>query len=581
MKNHLSSTAAIAAIGVFGEFGARATFTAVALAALAACSDSPDPAATTAPPPAAAALGLSGTAATGGAVAARGVEAKCRSGTGTATTAVDGSYSMSITSGTLPCAMRVTLADGSALHSLATGSGTTARANLTPVSQLAVARLSGGDPAALYAGFDATAAAALDNSAVQAAAAAVVQVLRDAGVDFSTAGDLFTAPLVAANGSTAGNAFDQALDLLRTRLAASGTTLAALAGTLARSSPAAPATALSGTPSLPAVQQLQPAAAHCAALRSGRYRYVVAMPTLNGQFETGVSTLNASTLTFSNGSDSTVITPVAGVPCRFSVADGSQIVVSQAGVLVISQPESGAMRMALAFPEQAITLAELTGEWNILGSTANGGSYTLSSATLTVSAAGAITSGQYCDNLRACLPVPSGNAFRANASGGFELYNSIDSGIDRAFAYRSGGGELMALFVAPDGTLSLLSRKRVNTLPALPAAANNTWGLTANNLGVTSGITDSSNTVISVNPINNTFVRNNIINSSTGLTRPETLTVNSPRDGYNTRHGETVTASDGSTSTVSEFVALGLRGAGLAAVAFPASNQFTVSVVKP
>ena len=298
------------------------------------------------------------------------MEAKCRSGTGTATTATDGGYSMSITSGTLPCAMRVTLADGSALHSLATGTGSTARANLTPASQLVLARLSGGDPAALYAGFDATAAAALDTSAVQTAATAVVQVLRDAGVDFSTVGDLFTAPLVAANGSTAGNAFDQALDLLRTRLAASNTTLAALAAladTVARSSPAAPATALSGTPSLPAAQQLQPAAASCAALRSGRYRFVVAMPSLNGQFETGVATLNASTLTFSNGNDSTVITPVAGTPCRFSVADGSRIVVSQAGVLVVSQSENGGLRMGLVFPEQAIILAEMAGEWNAPG----------------------------------------------------------------------------------------------------------------------------------------------------------------------------------------------------------------------
>ena len=572
MKTHHSSPAAIAA------------FTTVALAALAACSDPPDPAATTPTPPAAAALSISGTAATGAALAARSVDAKCRSGTATATTAADGNYSMSITSGTLPCAMRVTLADGSALHSLATGTGSTARANLTPASQLVLARLSGGDPAALYAGFGATAAAALDNIAVQAAATAVVQVLRDAGVDFSTVGDLFTAPLVAANGSTVGNAFDQALDLLRTRLAASNTTLAALAATVARSSPAAPATALSGTPSLPAAQQLQPAAATCAALRSGRYRGVVAMPSLNGQFETGVSTLNAGTLTFSGGNGSTVITPVAGVPCRFSVAnDGSQIVVSQAGVLVISQPENGALRTAVAFPEQAITLAELAGEWNNLGVESNAGATTLVSATVTVSATGAITSGQYCDNLRTCLPAPIGHgqAFRVHANGGFELYNTSNSGIDRVFAYRSGGGELMTVSLALDGSYSFSTRKRVSTLPALPAAANNTWGVTANNLGINNGFSDSSNTVIAVDTARNGFVRTNIINFSTGVTRPETFTINNPRDGFNTRRAETVTASDGSTSTVSEFVALGLRGAGLTAVALPVGNQFNVSVVKP
>ena len=272
--------------------------------------------------PAAAALSISGTAVTGGAVAACSVDAKCRSGTGTATTAADGNYVLSITLGTLPCAMRMRLADGSALHSPATGTGSTARANLTPASQLMLARLSGGDPATLYAGFDAAAAAALDSSAVQAATTAVVQVLRDAGVDFSTAGDLSTAPLKAANGSTAGNAFGQALNLLSTRLAASGTTLA---DTVARSAPDAPSSALSGAPSLPAAQQLQPAATSCAAVRSVRYRFMVVVPSSNGQFETDVSTFNASTLTFSASGGTTVITPVAVTPCRFADASGGQV----------------------------------------------------------------------------------------------------------------------------------------------------------------------------------------------------------------------------------------------------------------
>ena len=342
-----------------------------------------------------------------------------------------------------------------------------------------------------------------------------------------------------------------------------------------------PATALSGTPSLPAAQQLQPAAASCAALRSGRYRFMVVMPSSNGQFETGVSTFNASTLTFSDSSGNAVITPVAGAPCRFSVAnDGSQIVVSQAGVFIVSQLENGGRRMALGFPEQAITLAEMAGEWNALGAEVDSGPTTLSSATLTVSATWAFTSGQHCDNLRTCLPLLSGYAFRAHSSGGFEIYNTINSDIDRVFAYRSGGGELMAVSLALNGSYSLSTRKRANTLPTLPAAANNTWGLTANSLGINTGFADASNTVTAVDTAGNSFLRNNLINSN-GVTRPETLTINSPRDGFNTRRSEPVTASDGSTSTVSEFVVLGLRGAGLAAVAFPASSQFNVSVVKP
>ena len=130
-------------------------------AALAACGGggggTPDPAAT----PTAQGLALSGTAATGVALAGRPVDARCSTGSGSTTTGADGSYSVTIAGAALPCAMRVTLTDGTALHGLATGGGgggTSARANLTPATQLVVAHLAGLDPAAYYGSFDATAA---------------------------------------------------------------------------------------------------------------------------------------------------------------------------------------------------------------------------------------------------------------------------------------------------------------------------------------------------------------------------------------------------------------------------------------
>ena len=57
-------------------------------------------------------LKLSGTAATGTAVANKAVDARCATGTGTATTGADGSYAMTIADGVLPCVTRVTTADG-------------------------------------------------------------------------------------------------------------------------------------------------------------------------------------------------------------------------------------------------------------------------------------------------------------------------------------------------------------------------------------------------------------------------------------------------------------------------------------
>src|SRR5689334_18910701 len=105
------------------------------------------------PPPPQASLQVSGTAAVGAALANAPVQAKCATGSGTATTAADGSYSISIVGGALPCLVKVTgSADGETvtLHSVA-DSGTTnaadavtsAKANATPLTELIITQLTG------------------------------------------------------------------------------------------------------------------------------------------------------------------------------------------------------------------------------------------------------------------------------------------------------------------------------------------------------------------------------------------------------------------------------------------------------
>jgi len=51
---------------------------------------------------------LTGTAATGKAIAGATVTAKCQTGTGVATTIADGSYSLLISGGKLPCLLQIT-----------------------------------------------------------------------------------------------------------------------------------------------------------------------------------------------------------------------------------------------------------------------------------------------------------------------------------------------------------------------------------------------------------------------------------------------------------------------------------------
>lgn len=165
---------------------------ALAVAAmLAACGGSGS---SSVAPPVNATLTLSGTAATGAALAKRPVQARCATGTSaaaaTATTEDDGKYSVAISGGARPCVLRVTATDGSVLHSLAIGTGASAAANITPVSELVLAHRVGSSAAGAFSNFD---AASITNAKVQAALSAVVDTLKAAGVDVATIGNLLTA----------------------------------------------------------------------------------------------------------------------------------------------------------------------------------------------------------------------------------------------------------------------------------------------------------------------------------------------------------------------------------------------------
>jgi len=97
----------------------------LAAAALAACGGSDDDSAPPAPPTPAS-LNLGGTAATGAAIAGATVEAKCKTGSGSATTSAAGVYAIAISGGELPCVARVAAAGAQSTSSEAkeTASGT-------------------------------------------------------------------------------------------------------------------------------------------------------------------------------------------------------------------------------------------------------------------------------------------------------------------------------------------------------------------------------------------------------------------------------------------------------------------------
>jgi len=177
-----------------------------------------------------------------------------------------------------------------------------------------------------------------------------------------------------------------------------------------------------------------------------------------------------------------------------------------------------------------------------------------------------------------------------NTAGGYDLNFAGSSDKSRAFAYRAGGGELMIVGVGQDGTWAFLTKKRTNTLPTagtvstgwnagtLSTQVNGVWQQSAFDTS------DYLNTIMSVDTGTNSVRRDNVLNFTSMLTRPETVILNTvgttAREGFDYRKPETVLNSAGASSNVVEFIRLPFRGMGFNAIV-TGTSQFSLSVAKP
>ena len=148
------------------------------LAVLVGCGGGGGGSTTSTPAPG---IGVSGTAAVGYPIANSTVSLKCSSGaTATATTATNGTWSVSIPSGAAPCIVRVSggTANGVALtapvHSILQSAGTV---NVTPLTDLIVAKLAGQSPASWFNSVSGSQLAAITPANISTALSVVNSVL--------------------------------------------------------------------------------------------------------------------------------------------------------------------------------------------------------------------------------------------------------------------------------------------------------------------------------------------------------------------------------------------------------------------
>jgi hypothetical protein len=431
-------------------------------------------------------------------------------------------------------------------------------------------------------------------SAVSAAQSAVASTLTAGGLDTASAGDFMAGTLVAANGSTAGNAYDALLDRLKTQLASSGTTLTTLAKTIAAAAGGSSgATITDNKPGLPPELLLKPKAANCASLASGAYRVIKFAPS-GGNTVSAVGLINfvASTLTQSDPGSADSSTWTANGNCRYSTPDGADVVVSPAGVLVarakigmndtsVAPAARGTTRMVIAFPVQNIAPAELAGSWNFGGWNAGAqpSLYDIASEIGTIASSGAVTQFKCggaplstpessCPVYTTLLPVIS-----ANSAGGFDITGTdpADRYVDRGFAYRAGNGDLMLVALSASGGLTFGTKVRTLALP-LAGDVTPTWHI---DVGVAAlanaSLYSRTRTILSVDPASSTVFRNSANNGSS-VTYPETVQYNGGRNGTTYRQAASVTASDGTTVQVREAFSLPLLGFGVTPYYLPPTS---------
>lgn len=177
-----------------------------------------------------AATTLSGTAATGAPIVGGTIDVRCAGGSAISNsnaTDANGAWQVTLSGQTLPCAVRVSggtvggAANGTPFHSIAYEIGTV---NLTPLTDVVVANLAGGNPANWFNGLN---AAALQNVNANTVQAAITNV-RNA---FGLAALNGINPVTGSFTPAAGNTMDDILEALQDALEAANLTYAELIAT--------------------------------------------------------------------------------------------------------------------------------------------------------------------------------------------------------------------------------------------------------------------------------------------------------------------------------------------------------------
>lgn len=173
-------------------------------------------------------LTITGVAATGAAISSGSVEAICATGSATATTSANGTYSITISNGAQPCILRATDPISKLqLHSIVESGSKIA--NITPVTDLVVANTLGDSPTNVFSNFGSAAQAKITSSNISTAVTRIQAITASLGPEADLSGiDVMKGSLIAASADTSGDATDKKIDALMAALNAADKKIAEL-----------------------------------------------------------------------------------------------------------------------------------------------------------------------------------------------------------------------------------------------------------------------------------------------------------------------------------------------------------------
>jgi hypothetical protein len=500
-------------------------------------------------------LTLEGTVATGAALAGASINAKCAVGSGATASAANGTYSISIAGGLLPCAIRASSNDAkTVLHSAIEGTGDgKVVANITTFSELIVAQTHGQSASDLFDQF-ANTQSKLTTAALVDAKAKVSQALSSI-VDLTNV-DPIKDTLVAATASTAGNSLDKKLDALRDKLAAAELTSNDLSNLL---------TANAGGSIGEVVKvALQPQSTVCPGFRSGDYLYI----DPSGSVPVQSQTFNAKTLKL--GSEQ-----YSSPNCYLATANGPK---AAFGAQSIGIGLTAQNTLAVLLPKQNLALTDLTGTWNYVQRSRVTGTnnYKVSWGEIVVAADGKASAEKFCDSI-GCTTVTATNltSFSAAAEGAFVAKDGM-----RAFGYRAATGAMSMIGIdkanGDTGRLFVARKGPAAALPAISDSLNN-FDLSITSNGQVDSIINLKAYSITPASISTAFIRTRLADCQI-----ETLAIGKPfLQMFERTPGTTPGCIQGSATTpLTDLKILPGTGLGFSASVSASNNELNLVVTR-